>query len=167
MRFNAFLNRRVVFLDKKLLLEWKEKWEYGGRATYNIVWIYITYPEPKGLIWADTNGDIYKNNKLLTSVSGFYKSSHKQLLKFAYPHLTFLKGKELTGNLRDDVDIIVTKFEARNPRGRVDREENTIYVYPGTMLAPFDEKRYDFQAKKAIKNIYKYITNNKLDVKNP
>jgi hypothetical protein len=161
--FNYIIRKKY-----NIIYEWLEKWEYAGRAITKpkttTVWMFITSPEPKGLIWANPWGDIYKNADKIAEIPHYndIKGSHKQILAKVYPRLNF-KSKELSGELRDDVDKIVDRYESMNVRGRI--VEDTLYVYPALMMSAFDEKRYEKQSKKAIAAVYKYITDEKIGVK--
>jgi hypothetical protein len=130
MRFYAFLNEYRV--------------EYGpaGRGVAKslpIIWIYInTFPK-QGLIWCDTKGNVYQNDKKIAKMDNYgYNSTHKNLMAAAHDTLGF------TGNLRDNVDNIVDADI--NPRGRI--VGDTIYLY-----SSFDKNI----SKKAIEAIYEYI----------
>lgn len=164
MLFKNFAEFKIVFLSQKELNEIRfEKWQYAGRNisgkgnTY--VWIYIVKPGQKGLLWADPDGNVYLKNSKISKISAYddVKGTHKQIVASAYNSLNISNKEGMSGNLRKDVDTIVDGFESYNVRGRVVMSENTNYVYPASAMSPFDEKRYNTFAKKALRDVNRYI----------
>ena len=126
-----------------LLNEYEVEYGPAGRdvaTSLPIIWIFVnTFPK-QGLIWCDTKGNVYQNDKKITKMNNYgFNSTHKNLVAAAHNPLG------LTANdLRANVDNIVDAD--MNPRGRI--VGDTIYIYSG-----FNKN----MSKKAIDAIYQYI----------
>jgi hypothetical protein len=134
---------------QKYLLEWTVKYGYAGRNTTvssPIIWMYLTKPNI-GLIWSDTNGDVYHRSKKVNKIDGYGPNmTHKNLLVAAYNKI---KDLNLTGNMRNDIDTLADEYYLSNVRGRIAGQ--SIYVYD------VSNENYKRLADKAVDEIYDYV----------
>jgi hypothetical protein len=141
------------------LLEWDIKWGYAGRGIIKndspIIFMNIFKPKPIGFIWAMPDGKIYNNDELILidNTWNSYKNTHKTLLARLYLPLKL----QITGNLRDDVDIIHDNYQVFNPRGRI--SNGVLYIWPyDTFGVDGNERTFKMNAQKTIDLCYRYIS---------
>ena len=143
------------YLDVQYLTEWKVSKGFSGRSLARpgktILWMYITEPELKGLIYTYPDGTTYLRDKKLgkTIKADDPKATHKRQLSDFFNKLGLDKYNE-KGDKRNFIEDMYEK----NVRGRIIGDK--IYVYSNSYVG-IEGKKYDKMIDKAIDNIYDYI----------
>jgi hypothetical protein len=140
-------------LRQYLLNEWKVFKKYAGRSIVEpgktILWMYVTFPELKGLLYTYPDGSTYLNDKKLgTSIKADDpKATHKKVMADFYSQLGL---DEYSKDKRNYIEDIYEK----NVRGRIIGKN--IYVYSSSYVG-IEQKKYDKMIEKAVDRIYDYI----------
>lgn len=142
------------YLDVQYLTEWKVQKQYAGRSLAQpgktILWMYMTVPEFKGLLYTYPDGTTYLRDKKLgvTIKADDPKATHKRQLADFYNQLGLNKHDD-----GDKREFIEDMYE-QNVRGRIIGDK--IYVYSDSYIG-IEGKKYAKMVDKAVDAIYDYI----------
>ena len=138
-----------------MMNEWKIHKQYAGRSLAEpgktILWMYLTIPEFKGLIYTYPDGSTFLNNKKLgtTIKADNPNATHKRQLADFFKQLGL--DKYVTNG--DKRNFIENMYE-QNVRGRIIGKN--VYVYSSSYVG-IEGKKYAKMIDKAIDYIYDYV----------
>jgi hypothetical protein len=144
------------YLEVQYLTEWKVHKQYAGRSLAEpgktILWMYVTIPEFKGLIYTYPDGSTFLNDKRLgrTIKADDPKATHKRQLADFFNKLGLDKHLDPDDNKRSFIEDIYEQ----NVRGRI--IGNDVYVYSSSYVG-IEGKKYKKMVDKAIDYLYDYI----------
>jgi len=145
------------YLSVQYLTEWKVSKQYAGRSLAEpgktILWMYITEPEFKSLIFTYPDGTTYlKDNKLGKTIKADDpKATHKRQLADFFNKLGL--DEYADGDKRGFIENMYEK----NVRGRIIGDQ--IYVYSSSYVG-IEGKKYKRMIDRAIDAIYDYVEEN-------
>ena len=145
------------YLSVQYLTEWKVSKQYAGRSLAEpgktILWMYITEPEFKGLIFTYPDGTTYLRDKKLgkTIKADDPKATHKRQLADFFNKLGL--DEYADGDKRGFIENMYEK----NVRGRIIGDQ--IYVYSSSYVG-IEGKKYKRMIDRAIDAIYDYVEEN-------